>query len=115
MMVEVMSLFGAVFVESEVFLRVSVETSIFLLTESGICPGLPCPKTEDVFRPTRANKIMLRKMKRTVPGLTVRPLSFIEKFTNLGQVIAKHPSIINTAKNIGFKALLLAITLLNLS
>jgi N-acetylmuramoyl-L-alanine amidase len=54
-------------------------------------------------------------MKRTAPGLTVRPLSFIEKFTNLGQVIAKHLSIINTAKNIGFKALLLAITLLNLS
>lgn len=52
---------------------------------------------------------------RTVSGLTVRPLDFIEKFTNLWQVIAKHPSIINTARNIGFKALLLAITLLNLS
>ena len=31
------------------------------------------------------------------------------------QFIAKHPSIINTVKNIGLKALLLAITLLNLS
>ena len=53
--------------------------------------------------------------RRTVLRLTVRPLEIIEKFTNLWQVIAKRLSIINTLRNIGFKALLLAITLLNLS
>jgi N-acetylmuramoyl-L-alanine amidase len=53
--------------------------------------------------------------KRTESGLPNRPLTFIEKFTNLWQVIVKHPSIINTLRNIGLKSLLIAITLLNLS
>jgi N-acetylmuramoyl-L-alanine amidase len=58
---------------------------------------------------------MMKRLIRTVSVLIVRPLALVEKFTNLCEVIAKHLSIINTIRNIGFKTLLLAITLLNLS
>ena len=54
-------------------------------------------------------------MKRTVSDLIVRSLALSEKFTNLREVIANRLFILNTVRNIGFKTLLLAITLLNLS
>ena len=57
----------------------------------------------------------LKKTDRTVSALKISCLAFSEKFTNLCEVIAKHLSINNTVRNIGFKALLVAITLLNLS
>ncbi len=55
------------------------------------------------------------RLNRTVLELMVSCLAFSEKFTNLCEVIVKRLSIISTVRNIGFKTLLLAITLLNLS
>ena len=55
------------------------------------------------------------RLKSTATELIGKNLAFSKKFTNLCEVIAKHLSIINTVRNIGFKTLLLAITLLNLS
>ena len=54
-------------------------------------------------------------MNRTVSDLIVRPLALREKFTNLCEVIANRISINITVRNIGFKTLVLAITLLILS
>lgn len=54
-------------------------------------------------------------MKRTVSDLIVRSLALSEKFSTLREVIANRLFINNTVRNIGFKTLLLAITLLNLS
>jgi N-acetylmuramoyl-L-alanine amidase len=63
------------------------------------------------------NMVMKRvKMReRTVSDLIVRPLALSEKFSTLREVIANRLFINNTVRNIGFKTLLLAITLLNLS
>lgn len=52
---------------------------------------------------------------RTGPELMVRSLGFKEKFTILREVIANTLNILMPVRNIGFTALLLAITLLNSS
>ena len=58
---------------------------------------------------------IVKMMERTVSDLIVRPLAFCEKLSTLREVIANRLFINNTVRNIGFKTLLLAITLLNLS
>jgi N-acetylmuramoyl-L-alanine amidase len=118
-----MSPFGAVFVESASVLSVSAgekpRIDLLLRTESltlGLPDvGRPCPKTEAIGITKKITMKRVLNANRTVSGLTIRSLDFIEKFTNLWQFIAKHPSIINTVRNIGLKTLLIAITLLNLS
>lgn len=57
----------------------------------------------------------VKMRERTVSDLIVRPLALSEKFSTLREVIANRLFINNTVRNIGFKTLLLAITLLNLS
>lgn len=52
---------------------------------------------------------------RTVSVLMFRSLALAEKFSNLHEVIANRISINNTVRNIGFKPLVVAITLLILS
>jgi len=61
---------------------------------------------------------MKRKMKDGIllcSDLIVRGLAFSEKFTTLCKAIANTSDIARLVKNIGFKALLIAITLLNSS
>lgn len=55
---------------------------------------------------------MKKKCLLTPSGLISRCLAFSEKFTTLRKVIANTLDIIKPVKNIGFKALLIAITLL---
>ena len=55
---------------------------------------------------------MKKKCLLTPSGLISRCLAFSEKFTTLRKVIANTSDIIKPVKNIGFKALLVAITLL---
>lgn len=58
---------------------------------------------------------MKKKCFLTPSGLISRCLAFSEKFTTLRKVIANTPDIVKPVKNIGFKALLVAITLLTSS
>ncbi|HPI79120.1 MAG TPA: hypothetical protein PLM35_01190, partial [Cyclobacteriaceae bacterium] len=64
---------------------------------------------------TEKNKRTDKMKKKCFPtrsGTVSRCLAFSEKFTTLRKVIANSPDIVKPVKNIGFKALLIAITLL---
>ena len=59
--------------------------------------------------------IIRRNTDRTPSGLVARGLAICEKFTTLRKGIVNRSDIVSPVKNIGFKIVLLAITLLNTS
>src|SRR5689334_5105901 len=59
--------------------------------------------------------ISRRNTDRTPSGLIARGLAICEKFTTLHKGIVNRSDIVRPVKNIGFKIVLIAITLLNTS